>query len=133
MKAPTAYPVLFFQLLCKCEFFVVRSNTIEPICHNHFTTLPFSHLPRRVKIELVYFVVFWLNAFPVGASVSRNYSPWELVLRLKADYKKHCRVLFGSYCEVHDEPEAHKLNDTPDPRSHSAGSVRQPLRYCQVL
>ena len=53
MKAPTAYPVLFFQLLCKGEFFVVRSNTIEPICHNHFTILPVIHM-----LCFVFLVVF---------------------------------------------------------------------------
>ena len=58
-----------------------------------------------MKIELVYAGVFWLNAFPCKAGVSRNLSPRELVLRQKADFKKHCRVLFGSYCEVHDEPD----------------------------
>ena len=49
-----------------------------------------------MKIELVYFAIFWMNAFPAKAGVSRKYSPRELVLRMKADYAKHCRVLFGS-------------------------------------
>lgn len=26
------------------------------------------------------------------------------MLRLKEDYIKHLKVLFGTYCEVHDEP-----------------------------
>ena len=66
--------------------------------------LPFSHIPRRMKIEFVYFVVLWLNAFPVRSGVSTTYSPRELVMRRKLDYKKHCQVLPGSYCKVHNEP-----------------------------
>ena len=66
--------------------------------------LPFSHIPQRMKIEFVYFVMLWLNAFPVRSSVSTTYSPRELVMRRKLDYKKHCQVLPGSYCEVQDEP-----------------------------
>jgi hypothetical protein len=27
--------------------------------------LPFTHIPRRMKIEFVYFTVLWLNAFLV--------------------------------------------------------------------
>ena len=80
-------------------------------------TLPFNHVPRRVKIELVYFIVFWLNAFPSKTGVPRQFSPREFILRLKVDYKKHCRVPFGSYCEVHDEPEP---TNSQTPRTHPA-------------
>ena len=66
--------------------------------------LPFSHIPRRMKIEFVYFVVLWLNDFRVRSGVSATYSPRELVMRQKLDYKKHCQVLSGSYCKVHNEP-----------------------------
>jgi hypothetical protein len=66
--------------------------------------LPFTHIPRRMKIEFVYFIVLWLNAFPVKSGVSGTYSPRELVLHRKLDYKKHCQVFPGSYCEVHDKP-----------------------------
>ena len=66
--------------------------------------LPFSHLPRRMKIEFVYFIVLWLNAFPVRSRISSTFSPQELLVRWQLDCKKHCRVLPGTYCEVHDEP-----------------------------
>ncbi len=68
--------------------------------------LPFSHIPRRMKIKIVYFIMLWLDAFLVKPGISTIYSPQELLLlvRWKLDHKKHCRVLPGSYCEVHDEP-----------------------------
>ena len=80
-------------------------------------TIPFKYVPKRMKIKLVYFAIFWMNAFPAKAGVSRKHSPRELVLRMKADYTKHCRVLFGSYCKVHDEPTP---SNSMKPRSHAA-------------
>ena len=64
-------------------------------------TLPFKRIPRRLKIKFVYFVVLWLNAFPVQSRISDVYSPQELLVRWQLDYKKHCCVLPGSYCEMH--------------------------------
>jgi hypothetical protein len=46
-----------------------------------------------MKIEFVYFMVFWLNAFPVKTGFSGVYSPQELLVRWRLDYNKHCRVL----------------------------------------
>jgi hypothetical protein len=66
--------------------------------------LLFEFIPRRLRIEFIYFVVLWLNAFPAKSGVSATYLPWELLVRWKLDYKQHCRVLPGTYCEAHDEP-----------------------------
>ena len=57
-----------------------------------------------MKIEFIYFVTLWLNAFLVKSGVSDTFSPREILLRWKMDVNKHCRVLPGSYYEVHDEP-----------------------------
>jgi hypothetical protein len=91
---------------------VVKERSRGVIC-----TLPFTHLPKRVKIEIVYFITLWLNAFPVRNGISSRYSPRELILRWRMDYKKHCRVLLGSYCEVHDEPSP---SNTMVSRTHEA-------------
>ena len=66
--------------------------------------LPFDNIPWQMKIQFVYFIVLWLNAFPVKMGVLAIYSPWELLVHWCLDYKKHCRVLLGTYCKVHDEP-----------------------------
>jgi hypothetical protein len=65
---------------------------------------PFEHIPKRVKIEFVYFIVLWLNVFPVRTGISLKYLPRELLVRWRLDYKKHCWVLPGTYCEAHNEP-----------------------------
>ena len=38
-------------------------------------TLPFENLPQRMKIEFVYFMVLWMNAFPVKSGESDKISP----------------------------------------------------------
>jgi hypothetical protein len=38
--------------------------------HGLLATLPFSRVPKRMKIEFVYFVILWLNAFPVKSGIS---------------------------------------------------------------
>jgi hypothetical protein len=45
----------------------------------------------------------WLNNFPVKNGVSDRYSPREIILRHKLNFKNHCRAPFGSYCEVHEK------------------------------
>jgi hypothetical protein len=76
---------------------------------------PFKHIPKRVKIEFVYFIVLWLNAFPVRMGISSKYLPRELSVRWRLDYKKHCPVLPGTYCEAHDEPAPSNLME---PQTH---------------
>ena len=95
------------------------------------STLPFSHFPKRVKIELIYFVAFWLNALPVKSGISRKFSPREIILRWQLDVKKHCRVLFGEYCEAHDEPDPSNGQDAHThsclalgPTGNAQGSVK---------
>jgi hypothetical protein len=79
-------------------------RTIKEGTRGLITTLPFKHIPHRMKIEFIYFTVLWLNAFPVKTGKSATYSPWELLVRWRLDYAKHYRVMPGTYCEVNDEP-----------------------------
>jgi hypothetical protein len=55
-------------------------------------------------IELINFVVFWLNALPSESGISDEYSPRELILHRRIDYNKHCRLPFWAYVEAHDDP-----------------------------
>ncbi len=79
-------------------------RTIKEPTRGLLGTLPFQHLPRRMKIEFIYFMVIWLNTFPVKNGISSMFSPREPLVRWRLDYAKHCRVVPGPYCEVHDEP-----------------------------
>jgi len=75
-------------------------------------------LPNLFYKSMVYFAIFWLNAFPAspGVGISTDLSPREMVLRQSIDVKLLCRVLFGTYCEVHHEPEAKDTNNM-EPRT----------------
>ena len=79
-------------------------RTVKERTRGLIGTLPFDNIPWQMKIEFVYFIVLWLNAFPVKIGMLSIYSPGELLVRWRLDYEKHCRVLPGTYCEVHDEP-----------------------------
>ena len=54
-------------------------------------------------VELLYFVVHWLNAFPVKNGVSENISPGTLLAGRTPDFNTHCRQNFGSYVQTHEE------------------------------
>ena len=55
-------------------------RTLKECTRGLLATLPFENMPRRMKIEFVYFMVLWMNAFPVKSGVSNKISPRELLL-----------------------------------------------------
>ena len=106
-------------------------RTIKERTRGLLGTLPFQRLPRRMKIEFIYFMVLWPNAFPVKNGISSMFSPRELLVRWRLDYTKHCRVLPGTYCEVHDEPLP---SNTMTPRTHEAiGTDGKSPRVGEIL
>jgi hypothetical protein len=68
-----------------------------------WSTLPFTKVPNRIIVELINFVVLWLNAFPPASGISQTYSPRTIMTGTTLDYKKHCRLPFGAYVETHEE------------------------------
>jgi hypothetical protein len=54
--------------------------TIKECLHKIVCTLPFTYIPRQLKIELIYFVVLWLNVFPVKTGISAMYLPQECLV-----------------------------------------------------
>jgi hypothetical protein len=95
-------------------------RTIKEQAQGLIATLPFKPIPRHLKIKFIYFFVLWLNAFPVQNRTSAVHLPRELLVQWKMDYKKHCRVLPGTYCKVHNEPSP---SSTMTPCTHKAIAV----------
>ena len=63
--------------------------------------LPYNDcMSDQIVINLLYFVVFWMNAMPSTSGISEIYSPHEIVTGMKLDFKKHCRARFGAYVEA---------------------------------
>jgi hypothetical protein len=56
-------------------------RTLKEQARGLLSTLPLENLPRRMKIEFIYFMVLWMNTFPVKSGVSDKISPRELMLR----------------------------------------------------
>ncbi len=51
-----------------------RIRTIKERTRGLIGTLPFDNIPRRMKIEFIYFVILWLNSFPAKNGISAVYS-----------------------------------------------------------
>ena len=83
-------------------------------------TLPFTYIQRKMKIEFIYFVILWINSFLVKSGVSETFSPMEILLYWRTDAKENCRVLPGSYCELHDDPNPY---NTTVSRTHEGISL----------
>jgi hypothetical protein len=50
-------------------------RTVKERTRGLIGTLPFDNIPWQMKIKFVYFIVLWLNAFPVKTGASSIYSP----------------------------------------------------------
>ena len=62
-------------------------QTVKERIHGLLAILPFSHIPKRMKIDFVYFVILWLNEFPVKLGISQTILPRELLMRWRLDYE----------------------------------------------
>jgi hypothetical protein len=95
-----------------------------------FNTLLYKKLPKMMVVELLHFCVMRMNSFPVKSGISEKWSPRQLVSRHKLDAKLHCRSPFGSYCEVHVDPD---ITNTLDPRTKwGIWTEGKPARKLQV-
>jgi hypothetical protein len=94
-----------------------KIRVIKERARGTFNTLPYKKLPKLMVIELLHFCIMWMNSFPMKSGISKKWSPWELVSQHKLDTKLHCIAPFGSYCEVHVDPE---ITNTLEPRTNWA-------------
>ena len=66
------------------------------------SVLTFVSLHKQIIVNLVYFIVFWLNGMPAHGGISDRLAPREIVTQCLVDYNKHCQVEFWDYVEAHD-------------------------------
>ena len=50
-------------------------HTVKERCRAMESDLPFNFLHKTIVINLIYFCILWLNAFPVKSGVSQEFSP----------------------------------------------------------
>jgi hypothetical protein len=77
-----------------------------------YDSIPFERIPRNMMIELVNHANFWLNSFPKQDRISRTLSPRTIITGRTIDYKKHCKLEFGEYCQTHEQHD-----NTMNPRT----------------
>jgi len=64
-------------------------------------TLPYSKMPKKMKIAMICYVVYWLNIIP---KFDQKSSPRDIIMgEEKLDYKKVCQLPFRAYVQVHDD------------------------------
>ena len=54
--------------------------------------LPHKRTHKQMIIELLKFVVVWLNTFHVNSGVSATFSPQTIMTGTTLDWKKHCKA-----------------------------------------
>ncbi len=54
-------------------------------------------------IHLQHLIVMRLNNFPMSHGVLDRFSPCEIILCHKLDYKHNCHASFGAYCKAHED------------------------------
>ena len=86
-----------------CPFIERRIRWIKEKARSVRHDLPYAVMPKLMIVELLYFVVHWLNAFPAKNGVSDTISPGTILTGVTPDYKKHCKANFGSYVQTHEE------------------------------
>ena len=80
------------------------------------SVLPFRVITNRMVIELINFMVIWLNAFPPQGGFSDSTSPRTILTGMIIDNYKHCRAPFGAYLQTHEKTS----NDKEKPRTIGA-------------
>jgi hypothetical protein len=71
-----------------------------------YNTLPFTHMPPRLVIEMTKQAVFWLHSFPRIDGVSDHMSPREIMTGQRLDYARHCRFEYGEYVQTHEQHDS---------------------------
>jgi hypothetical protein len=78
-------------------------------------TLPYKNLPKKIRVAIIQYVVYWLNNLP---KEQQNESPRQIIFATpKLDFNTVCRLPFGAYVQVHDEA---MVTNTMEPRTTGA-------------
>ena len=104
-------------------------QTVKDRIHAIRKGLPFCILPSGIIINLVAFVLMWLNAFPRKEASPPPIATCNIILGSQLDCNKHCRLSFGAYAQVQDDLDplnvmdvAHILQAYVSARRNSRGS-----------
>lgn len=87
-----------------------QNQVIKERAQGIVQTLPYSKIPKKIRVALIQYVVFWLNNIPKEDQIQ---SPREIVMGEQVlDYKTVCKLPFGSYVQVHEDQQ---ITNTMEP------------------
>jgi hypothetical protein len=78
-------------------------RTVKERARATFQLTPFKKIPVVMTQHLIGGCVFWLNAFPCTKGVSNTMSPHTIMTGKAIDYHRHCKIMFGTYAQVHED------------------------------
>jgi len=82
---------------------IERSNrAIKDRVRCVYNSLPFTQIPDRMIINIIYGQFFWLNVFPTKNEISKKSGPRLLLTGKKIDCKIHCSIECGQYVQTHE-------------------------------
>ena len=75
----------------------LMKERIRAVCNS----LPYKKMPVRMIIEMVYNMIYWIDAVPAVDRVSDTQGPSTIITGHKPNYNRHCNLEFGTYCQVY--------------------------------
>ena len=84
-------------------------------------------------IEMILFVVLWLNAFHPDIGIHQLYSPRKIIMNRNLEYIKKCRVEFDTYAETHDYATPTNTVAERPKEAIFLGATRKFQRSCKFL
>jgi hypothetical protein len=77
-----------------------QNRVIKERARGIVQTLPYKILPKKMRIAMIQYIVFWLNNIP---KEGQSESPREMIIGHQVlDIKMVCKIPFGAYAQVHD-------------------------------
>ena len=58
----------------ECRIWVINERS-----HCKINSVPFKHIPKLMIVELIHFVMMWMNNFIWKKGISQKYGPTEIV------------------------------------------------------
>ncbi len=75
-------------------------------------TLPYKRIPKKIRVALIHYVVFWLNNTSKEGQVN---TPRDMIMGTQIlDCKNLCKLPFGAYVQTHDDVS---ITNTMEPRT----------------
>jgi hypothetical protein len=81
-------------------------QTVKERMRATYNTLPFTHMPPHLAIEMAKQAIFWLHSFPRVDGVSDHMSPREIMTGQRLDYARHCRFEYSEYVQTHEQHDS---------------------------